>query len=67
MAHRDSTVPVQTSDERSRSVEQEVVALCHNLLARPADRRGPFVIPDRELKGPIGAKGKPRIRLASAT
>jgi hypothetical protein len=67
MARQQSMIPISNTDDQSSWIEEQLVVICHNLLARPLDRRGPFVIPDRELKDARNKKTLRPLRLAAAT
>jgi hypothetical protein len=52
--------PLQSSD-----IEEMLTTVSRNLLERPLDCRGPFVIPNRELQRPDEARPRRRLRLAT--
>ena len=67
MARRETAIPLMQDPDQPGWLNEQLDMICQNLLQRPLDCRGPFIIPDRELR--LSDRGKPskRLRLAQAT
>lgn len=53
-------------DDQSDWIEQQLVLICQSLLQRPFERRGPFLIPDNELRILSQRRNRSRVRLVTA-
>jgi hypothetical protein len=67
MARPETAIPLLHGPDRSAWLNEQLDTICRNLLQRPLDCRGPFVIPDRELRTADDGKLPKRLRLAQAT
>ncbi len=67
MARRETAIPSLYRSDQSSWLDEQLSLVCRNLLQRPLDCRGPFVIPDRELRTGDHARPPKRLRLAAAT
>lgn len=67
MARRETAIPLLYELDQSGWLNEQLDMVCRNLLQRPLDCRGPFVIPDRELRTGDERKPARRLRLAQAT
>jgi hypothetical protein len=66
MARRETAIPSLNCSDQSSWLDEQLMLVCRNLLQRPSDCRGPFVIPDRELRAADDARPPKRLRLAAA-
>ncbi len=65
MTRRVPTISLPHHADEILGLEETLAAVCRNLLERPLDCRGPFVIPNRELQKPDEARLRRRLRLAT--
>jgi len=49
MARRGTAIPLSHRQAQSKWLDEQLIIISRNLLERPLDCRGPFVIHDREL------------------
>jgi hypothetical protein len=66
MARRETAIPLFSDSDDAGWLDQELDMICRNLLERPSDCRGPFIILDRELRTAEGQKPRTRFKLTQA-
>jgi hypothetical protein len=64
MARRETAIPLLQDPDQSAWLNKQLDLICQNLLQRPSDCRGPFVIPDGELRVGDSGRSSRRLRLA---
>ncbi len=67
MARRETAIPLLHGSDQSAWMDEQLDMICRNLLQRPLDCRGPFIIPDRELRAAHDRPPPTRLRVAQAT
>lgn len=65
MQVRDRSPRVFDIEDQSEVVEETLASICRGLLERPSGRRGPFDIPDSELRSRTRPAQATQLRLAS--
>lgn len=67
MARRETAIPLLRISDQSAWLDEQLDLICRNLLQRPVDCRGPFIIPDRELRTGHDRTPPTRLKVAQAT
>jgi hypothetical protein len=67
MARRETAIPLLPGSDQSAWLDAQLDMICRNLLQRPSDCRGPFIIPDRELRSADDQRQPTRFKLAQAS